>query len=243
MKTRICVIIVVVLAISAGFAIAAKDSADKSKKAESIKLESEMDKVSYIIGTLIGNQFKQQELEINFKAYVQGIKDTMNDKELAISQTEMEKIMGVFQQKMQKKMMEKMKKESEENLEKGEEFLSKNKKKEGVKTLPSGLQYKVIEKGTGETPKLTDKVKALYTGKFINGEVFDSTELRNNEPAVFAVNKVIPGWTEALQLMKVGGKWELYIPGKLAYGVRGKQPRIGPNETLIFEIELVDIVE
>jgi len=124
--------------------------------------------------------------------------------------------------------------------QKGEAFLKENATKEGVKTLPSGLQYKEIKAGTGKTPKATDTVSVHYRGTLINGKEFDSSYKRG-EPAEFPVNRVIPGWTEALQLMKEGSKWMLYIPSKLAYGERGAGGDIGPNETLIFEVELLKV--
>ncbi|OFX71003.1 MAG: peptidylprolyl isomerase [Bacteroidetes bacterium GWE2_29_8] len=133
-----------------------------------------------------------------------------------------------------------MAKKGEEKTKKAKEFLDNNKKREGVTTLPSGLQYEVIKKGTGESPKLTDEVTTHYTGTLLDGKVFDSS-VQRGEPATFPVNGVIPGWTEALQLMKVGDKWKLYIPSELAYGERGAGQVIGPNETLIFEIELLSI--
>jgi FKBP-type peptidyl-prolyl cis-trans isomerase FklB len=133
-----------------------------------------------------------------------------------------------------------MKAQGEKNKKEGEAFLAENKKKEGVKTLPSGLQYKVIKEGTGKSPKATDKVSTHYRGTLIDGTEFDSSYKRG-QPATFPVNGVIPGWTEALQLMKVGSKWQLFIPSKLAYGERGAPPVIGPYSVLIFTVELLAI--
>jgi FKBP-type peptidyl-prolyl cis-trans isomerase len=153
----------------------------------------------------------------------------------------MSKVYMAWQQKMRAKMAAKQKKEAAENLAAGTAFLEANKKKEGVKVLPDGLQYKIIKEGTGPTPTADDKVKTNYRGTLIDGTEFDSSYKRNR-PAEFNVKGVIKGWTEALELMKVGAKWELFIPPNLAYGERGR-PGIPPNSTLIFEIELLDIVK
>jgi FKBP-type peptidyl-prolyl cis-trans isomerase FklB len=140
----------------------------------------------------------------------------------------------------QKEMMAKQSEVAKKNRAEGEAFLAENKKKEGVKTLPSGLQYKVIKAGTGKKPKSTDTVTVHYRGALINGAEFDSS-FKRGQPATFLVSKVIPGWTEALQLMEVGAKWQLFIPSSLAYGEQGAGSDIGPNATLIFEVELVSI--
>jgi FKBP-type peptidyl-prolyl cis-trans isomerase FklB len=204
-------------------------------------LKTELEKVSYIIGTQIARNFKTQDVEVNLDALMMGLKDALEGKELALSQNEMSKVYTAWQQKMRAKQAAKRKKEAAENLAAGTAFLEANKKKEGVKVLPDGLQYKIIRAGTGATPTADDKVKTNYRGTLIDGTEFDSSYKRN-APAEFAVTKVIKGWTEALQLMKVGAKWELYIPPNLAYGERGR-PGIPPNSTLIFEVELLDIVK
>lgn len=249
MKTRISVLIIVAVIAVASIAIGAKEATIKKKVTKPMKLETEMQKVSYIIGTNLGNQFKQGGLDnLQYDAFVQGIKDVMESKDLAFAPQEMQKIMKAFGEMMQKKQAAKQKEMMAEqakvapvNAKEGKEFLAANAKKPGVVVLKSGLQYKVIKPGTGATPKASDTVSALYKGMLIDGTVFDSTGLRNDEPSEFPVLGVIPGWTEALQLMKIGDKWELYIPGDLAYGARGSGPKIGPNTTLIFEIELVSI--
>jgi len=141
---------------------------------------------------------------------------------------------------MMAKQAERMKVVAEKNRKEGEAFLADNKKKEGVKTTPSGLQYKVIKDGNGPTPKMADTVTVNYRGTLINGTEFDSSYKRE-EPATFPVNSVIPGWTEAMQMMKVGAKWHLFVPANLAYGEQGAGPQIGPNSTLIFEVELTAI--
>jgi len=208
-----------------------------TSKAEIFK--TEVEKVSYIIGTQIARNFKSQDIEVSLDSLLMGLKDALEGKKLAISQDEMTQIYSSW--KMRAKQAAKQKKEAGENLAAGTVFLEANKTKEGVKVLPSGLQYKVITEGTGNTPVATDKVKTHYRGTLINGTEFDSSYKRN-KPAEFGVKGVIKGWTEALQLMKEGGKWELYMPATLAYGERGR-PGIPPNSTLIFEIELLEIVK
>ncbi|OHB83209.1 MAG: hypothetical protein A2Z38_02145 [Planctomycetes bacterium RBG_19FT_COMBO_48_8] len=202
---------------------------------------TEMEKVSYIIGTQIARNFKSQDIEISLDSLMLGLKDALEGKELAISQNEMQVVYTRFQQQMRAKQAAKEAKEAAENLAAGTAYLEANKAKEGVKVLPSGLQYKVVTEGTGNTPTADDKVKTNYRGTLIDGTEFDSSYKRN-KPAEFPVKGVIKGWTEALQLMKEGGKWELYIPANLAYGERGR-PGIPANSTLIFEIELLEIVQ
>jgi len=208
-------------------------------KAETLK--TEMEKVSYIIGTQIARNFKTQEIEVNLDSLMMGLKDALEGKELVLSQDEMKQVFTRFQQQMRAKQAAKQAKEAAENLAAGTAFLEANKAKEGVKVLPSGLQYKVVTEGTGNTPTADDKVKTHYRGTLIDGTEFDSSYKRN-KPAEFPVKGVIKGWTEALQLMKVGGKWELYIPANLAYGQRGR-PNIPANSTLIFEIELLEVTK
>jgi FKBP-type peptidyl-prolyl cis-trans isomerase len=203
--------------------------------------KTEMDKVSYIIGTQIGGNMKKAEVDINLELLMQGIKDTLEGKEPALDQAEMQKVYSAWQQEMREKQIAKQKKEAADNLAAGTAFLEANKAKEGVKVLPSGLQYKVITEGTGNIPTADDKVKTHYRGTLIDGTEFDSSYKRGT-PAEFPVKGVIKGWVEALQLMKEGAKWELYIPANLAYGERGR-PGIPANSTLIFEIELLEIVK
>ena len=205
-------------------------------------LKTEIDKVSYAIGTQIGQSFKQQDIDIKVELLVRGLKDVLKDKELLLSQNEMQQIMMNFQKRKQAEHQEHQKMEAPKNLTAGTAFLEENKKNnKDVIELPSGLQYKVIKKGTGDTPTAGSKVKTHYRGTLIDGTEFDSSYKRN-APAEFAVGGVIKGWTEALQLMKEGAKWELYIPANLAYGERGR-PSIPANSTLIFEIELLEIVK
>ena len=209
---------------------------------ENLLLKKQKDKVSYIIGMEIGKNFKKQSIDIDPDILVKGIKDAISDGKPLLTEQEVQETMITFQKEMMAKQEELAKKLGEKNKKEGEAFLAENKKKEGVKTLPSGLQYKVIKAGTGEKPKLTDTVMTQYRGTLIDGTEFDSS-YRRGQPVSFPVTGVIPGWTEALQLMEEGAKWQLFIPPNLAYGERGAGRDIGPNATLIFEIELVSIQE
>lgn len=205
-----------------------------------IKLDNQTNKASYSIGSQMGAQVAQIKEMINEEALIMGFRDSMAGKELQLSPEDMQTAMHTFQQDMQKAQMEKQKALAATNKAEGEKFLAENKTKEGVITTESGLQYKVITEGKGEKPRASDTVVTHYTGKLINGKVFDSSYKRNS-PATFPVSGVIKGWTEALQLMPVGSKWELYIPSDLAYGDRGAGKDIGPGQTLLFEIELLEI--
>jgi FKBP-type peptidyl-prolyl cis-trans isomerase len=195
-------------------------------------------KTSYAIGLDIATSLKRQELDVDAKALAAGIADGFAGKP-ALTEQEMKAAIMDLQKSAMARAEEKQKAGAEKNLKAGEDFLAANAKKDGVKTTASGLQYKVIKAGTGASPKPTDTVKVHYTGTLVDGTVFDSSVERGT-PATFPVKGVIPGWTEALQLMKVGDKWQLVIPAKLAYGEDGPGP-IGPNSTLIFEVELLGI--
>ena len=217
------------------------DSAGQAEKQKAVLLKTEMDKVSYAIGVQLGQNFKTHGIEISIELMMRGLKDAMAGKKLALGQDEMQKVMMSFQQRMMAKQRERQKVEAAKNLAVGKAFLAANGTKDGVRVLPSGLQYKVIKKGTGKTPTANDKVKTHYRGTLIDGTEFQNS-YKLNQPAEFSVTGVIKGWTEALQLMKEGGKWELYIPANLAYGERGRQS-IPPNSTLIFEIELLEVLK
>ena len=205
-------------------------------------INSDKDKLSYTFGANFGKSLKQQEIEINTDMFLKGMKDGFSGEKMLLTDQEMKETMMAFQKEMAAKHAEKRKTLAEKNKKEGEAFLAANKTREGVKTLASGLQYKVINEGTGKTPKATDLVVTNYRGALIDGTEFDSSYQRKN-PATFRVTGVIKGWTEALQLMKEGAKWQLFVPPELAYGERGAGPRIGPNATLIFEIELVSVKE
>jgi FKBP-type peptidyl-prolyl cis-trans isomerase FklB len=201
---------------------------------------TDKEKVSYAIGNSIGNNFKEQGIEVEPSIVAQAIKDVLTDSTLALTEEQMEEVMMNFQRAMQAKAQSRQSKAGEANRAEGNAFLEANKKKEGIVTLPSGLQYQVISQGTGAKPGLKDHVTTHYHGTLINGKVFDSS-VRRGQPASFPVNGVISGWTEALQLMPVGSKWKLFIPSELAYGERGAGADIGPGTTLVFEVELLSI--
>lgn len=196
-------------------------------------------RASYGIGVDIGSNMQRQKLDLDPKAIAAGLADAFAGKP-ALTAEEVRATLMEFQKQAQAKAEARAKTAGEDNLKAGKEFLEANAKKEGVKTTASGLQYKVIKSGAGHTPKSTDSVKVHYTGKLIDGTVFDSSVARG-EPITFGVGEVIPGWTEALQLMKEGDKWQVFIPSKLGYGERGAGTDIGPNSTLIFEVELISI--
>ena len=203
-------------------------------------LKTDKDKVSYSIGLDIGTNFKRQSVDLDQKALAAGIADGLSGGKPLLTEDEVRKVLAQFQQQMKAKAQEMVKQHADKNQKEGEVFLAENKKKKGVITLPSGLQYHVITAGTGKIPKATDTVTTHYRGTLIDGTEFDSSYKRG-EPASFPVNGVVKGWTEALQLMKVGSKWQLFIPSNLAYGPQGAGQVIGPNATLIFEIELLSI--
>jgi FKBP-type peptidyl-prolyl cis-trans isomerase len=205
-------------------------------------LKDQKDKVSYSIGMEIGRNMKRQSVDVNPEFLSRGVKDAFSDGKPLMTDEEMKEALTAFQKEMMVKQQELAKIVGEKNQKEGEAFLAENKKKEGVITLPSGLQYKVIKAGSGNKPKATDTVSVHYQGTLINGTEFDSS-YRRGQPVSFPVNGVIPGWTEALQLMEAGAKWQIVIPPNLAYGDRGAGPQIGPNATLIFEIELISIQE
>lgn len=204
--------------------------------------KTQKDKVSYVIGMDIGTNLKKQSIEVNPDLLFKGIKDGLSGNKPMMSDQEIKETIATFQKEIQAKREEMAKKIGEKNRKEGEAFLAENRKKDGVVTLASGLQYKVLKKGSGKKPKLTDTVTAHYRGTLIDGTEFDSS-YRRNQPVSFPVNEVIAGWAEALQLMEEGAKWQLFIPPNLAYGERGAGPQIGPNATLIFEVELISIQE
>lgn len=195
-----------------------------------------MDKVSYALGLSIGNNFQNSGIkDLQVEDFIKGLTDVMEEKQPAITYDEAKEVINEYFIKLQKEKME-------INKKAGEEFLHINKGRVGVVELPSGLQYQVLKQGNGAKPSATDKVKCHYHGTLINGTVFDSS-VQRGQPAVFGVNQVIPGWVEALQLMPVGSKWRLFIPSNLAYGEHGAGEMIEPNSTLIFDVELLDIVK
>lgn len=204
-------------------------------------LKTEKDKVSYVIGLNLGTDMKRRSVEdLNFDMLIQGIRDAYSGGKQLLTEDEQNQIWAAFQKSLAEKQKVNKMKTAEDNKKKGDTFLAENKTKEGVVTTASGLQYKVIRAGKGPKPKLEDTVTTHYRGTLLDGTEFDSS-YRRNEPVSFKLSGVIPGWTEALQLMDTGSKWQLFIPADLAYGPNGAGGLIGPNETLIFEVELLSI--
>ena len=194
-----------------------------------------MDKFSYAIGLGIGQNLLSMGAQgINVEDFAQAIADVLNRKETAISHNEAREIVNKYFMELEEKM-------NAENIAKGKAFLEENAKKEGIITLPSGLQYEVITEGNGKKPSATDKVKCHYEGTLIDGTLFDSS-IKRGQPAVFGVNQVIRGWVEALQLMSEGSKWRLFIPSELGYGAQQAGEMIPPHSTLIFEVELIEVL-
>ena len=197
-------------------------------------------KASYAIGADIGGNMKRQEVDLDAKALAAGLTDALSGK-TQLTEAEIKDAIAEFRTTMMAKMEAKQKVSGEKNVKESEAFLAANAKKEGVKTTASGLQYKVMKTGTGKvSPKPTDTVKVHYHGTLMDGSVFDSS-VERKEPAEFPLNAVIPGWTEGLQLMKEGDKFQFVLPSKLAYGEQSPSPKIGPNSTLVFEVELLSI--
>ncbi|MCX6136109.1 MAG: FKBP-type peptidyl-prolyl cis-trans isomerase [Ignavibacteriales bacterium] len=211
-------------------------SAGKSTSA----LTTQKEQISYILGFQIGSNFKQQNIDISPEIILRGLADAVGGKQMALPDSVARIAYASFQQEMMKKQQETLGKVAIKNKAEGDAFLAANKTKDSVVTLPSGLQYKVITPGTGKSPAATDTVVTHYRGTLIDGTEFDNSYSRN-EPATFPVNGVIKGWIEALQLMKEGAKWQLFIPAELAYGERPRGQVIGPNSTLIFDIELIKV--
>jgi FKBP-type peptidyl-prolyl cis-trans isomerase FklB len=197
-------------------------------------------RLSYSVGYQVGGDFLRQGTDINPELLLKGVQDALLGKEPLMTPQEMRSTLVEVQKTVAAAQNQKNTAQAEKNLAEGKVFLSENAKKAGVKTLPSGLQYKVIKEGTGATPKETDTVKVHYRGTLIDGTEFDSSYSRGT-PATFRADRVIAGWKEVLQLMKEGAKWQLFIPPNLAYGKRGAGAKIGPNSTLIFEVELISV--
>jgi FKBP-type peptidyl-prolyl cis-trans isomerase FklB len=204
-----------------------------AKKAPALTLKTDKDKISYAIGMSVGKSLPKDLLEVDPNILLRGIKDAQAGGKTLLTEEETRTVLTTLQTTLRKKMEEK-------NQRDGEAFLVTNKLKEGVVTLPSGLQYKILKEGTGPKPTTGDSVVCNYRGTLINNKEFDSSYKRG-QPATFPVTGVIKGWTEALQLMPVGSKWQLFVPSDLAYGPRSAGPDIGPNSTLIFEVELLSI--
>ena len=227
------VVAVSALAVAAAAVLATAQSAPT--------LKDQQDKASYAIGLDIARNLVKGEITVRTEALIRGLQDGLAGSKPALSDEEIKTVMSAFQQEMRAKQQERLKAQGAKNKADGDAFLAANKAKEGVVALPSGLQYKVLTAGTGKRPKATDTVQVHYRGTLIDGTEFDSSYKRG-EPVEFPLNGVIKGWTEGLQLMQEGAKWQLFIPPQLAYGENGAPAgRIGPNSTLVFEVELLAV--
>lgn len=207
--------------------------------AETPMLKTQQDKVSYGLGVDMARNFTRLGMEFDTDLLVKGFRDVLAGGQLLMTEEDLRTTLVAYQNELREKHAQKMKLAAEINKKEGEAFLAANKTKEGVVTLPSGLQYKILKAGNGKRPTDSDSVEVRYRGTFINGTEFDSTE-RTGRPLTIKVTGVIPGWIEALKLMPVGSKWQLFIPSELAYGSRGSN-QIGPNATLLFDVELLAI--
>jgi FKBP-type peptidyl-prolyl cis-trans isomerase FklB len=205
-----------------------------------MSLSSNKEKISYIIGRDMAANFQKQGLDVDPDIFLQGFKEALSGTASQLKPEEVQAAMTALQQEMQSRQASNQGRLAEANKQEGEAFLAENKKREGVVTLPSGLQYMVLKEGTGTSPGPSDRVTTHYHGTLIDGTVFDSSYERG-QPATFPVNGVISGWTEALQRMQEGAKWRLFLPSHLAYGAQGAGEDIGPNSTLIFDVELISV--
>ena len=215
-------------------------TATAANSAAPLTLTTQKDKVSYAIGMNLGQGMKKDSLEIDPNILTQGLKDAMTGGKLLMTDEEAKTVLTDLRNEMIKKQQTQAQKVGDANKQAGQQFLAANKTKEGVVTLPSGLQYKILKEGTGPKPTATDTVVCNYRGTLIDGTEFDSS-YKGGKPATFPVGQVIKGWTEALQLMPVGSKWQVFVPSDLAYGERSPGAEIGPNSTLVFEIDLLSI--
>jgi FKBP-type peptidyl-prolyl cis-trans isomerase len=213
----------------------------ESQQVNSVKPKSSADTTSYAIGMSIGTNIRQQKLDLVIDQVLAGLRDAVADKSL-LTEDQMSNVLQKFQMEQQAKAEAERERAQAANKERGAKFLAENKTKPGVITTASGLQYQVLKQGNGAKPTAASTVKVHYTGTLIDGKVFDSS-VQRGQPIEFPLNGVIKGWTEGVQLMNVGSKFKFFIPSELAYGERGAGQDIGPNETLIFEVELLDIVK
>jgi FKBP-type peptidyl-prolyl cis-trans isomerase FklB len=209
-------------------------------KSQPLTLKTQKDKVSYAMGMNFGTGFRKQSIDIDPAILARGVRDALSNGKTLLTEDEARAILTQLQSDLRKKQQDAAQQVGEANKKQGLAFLEANKAKEGVVVLPSGLQYKVLQEGTGPKPAATDQVVCNYRGTLLDGTEFDSSYKRG-QPATFPVTGVIKGWTEALQLMSVGSKWQLFVPAELAYAERGAGGQIGPNATLIFEVELISI--
>ncbi len=227
---------VIALALSTTQVFAAPPSASSAPKAAT---ESQTDTISYAVGASVGRNFKKENVEINSKEFIAGFKDAIGGEKLKISEEEFKSVLTNFQRDMRNKMVANQREEGVKNKKLEEEFLAKNSKNEGVVSLPSGLQYKIIKAGNGPKVQDSDIAEVNYRGTLLDGTQFDAT--LPGKSANLKIGQVIAGWKEGIKLMPTGSKWQFFIPAKLAYGEKGVGSDIGPNEMLIFDIELVSI--
>lgn len=231
---KLAIAALLVCALPVGFLALPASAQDASE------LKTQQDKVSYSIGLSVGRNLKNQEVDVLPDKFMLGLRDALKGGKQLLSDDEVRQVMFVYQMERRAKAQEEQAKAAAANKKAGEDFLAANKKKKGVKTTASGLQYKVLKEGEGKSPTAESVVTAHYKGTLIDGTEFDSSYSRG-QPAQFPLNGVIPGWAEALQLMKVGAKYQVWIPSELGYGEQGAGQRIGPNTVLVFEIELLGI--
>ena len=238
MLTRAIKGTVLFLAVWVGVTVAAPAGAAETTPTPALKTQKE--KVSYVLGVDIARGFQRLKMEFDADLVVKGFRDALSGKKLPLTEEELGATLQAYQAEIRDKIQQAHKSAAETNKKEGDAFLAANKAKEGVVTLPSGLQYKILKAGSGKKPTDSDSVECRYRGVLLNGTEFDSSE-RTGKPVTFKVAGVIRGWTEALKLMPVGSKWQLFIPAELAYGARGAGNMIGPNATLIFDVELLAI--
>jgi len=230
---------------SSGIAAPAPSSNQLKALTQKLSVQSKLEvkvnenDISYMLGYLFGSQIKKTDTKLNFKEFESGLNVALKSETPRFDRQKMRVMLSQYQEEARARLLKRTKEEAETNLKESEAFLAANKSKKGVKTLKNGLQYKIIKKGSGRSPSAKDKVKIKYTGKLINGEVFDSS--KDGKAVTMNLRRTIKGWREALPKMKIGATWELYIPSKLAYGTRGTPGKIGPNQALIFKVTLVDI--
>lgn len=204
-------------------------------------MKTDMDKVSYVLGQSIGMDFRRQSFDINEDIFISSFQDALNGRPGKMPQGEMQQVMMSFKSELQEKQQMEQARHMQEKMAQGNAFLEENRKKEGVVETASGLQYRILREGEGQSPGARDKVETHYEGRTIDGNVFDSSYKRNS-PAGFGLNGVIKGWQEGLQLMREGAKFEFVVPAHLAYGENGAGEAIGPHETLIFDVELLKVM-
>jgi len=223
------------------FVLGCQNTKEESTAPESKGPETDKEKISYAIGVNMAQSIGNISDEIDLAMLQKGMSDQVQGKDLLVTGEEAQPLLQAFTQKLMAKQQEEVARAAEKNLQEGQAYLEENKTREGVIVTESGLQYKVLREGEGKSPGETDRIKVHYKGTKLDGTVFDSSYERG-QPATFQANQVIKGWTEGVQLMKEGGKYKLFIPAALAYGEGGAGDQIGPNEVLIFEVELLEVV-